>query len=203
MTGQPKLPEKYKVQHLCDIMNATNVSGKWSDATVRNKYGKADYRIRHIKKEGAPIPVQLVENVGFVCIYSYSKGVGLGISCLETAVCIDKSATALEMQPTESELFMLYVEDGMEGNGINIYRPGTSANQRQTYQEYLASDHWQVVREEAIKRAGGRCMLCNTDIGPLHVHHRTYDRLGDEAPEDVIVLCAIHHRQFHGKDGGK
>jgi len=72
-----------------------------------------------------------------------------------------------------------------------------------SYQEDLASDHWQTVRKAAIKKAGVRCMLCNTDSEQLHVHHRTYERLGDEQPEDVIVLCATHHEQFPGKDGTK
>jgi 5-methylcytosine-specific restriction endonuclease McrA len=70
-----------------------------------------------------------------------------------------------------------------------------------TYQEYLNSPHWEKTRQEALDRASGRCMLCNMNEEVLHVHHRTYERLGNEEPEDVIVLCATHHAQFHGKDG--
>ena len=69
-----------------------------------------------------------------------------------------------------------------------------------TYALYLASEHWQGVRKAAIERAGGKCMLCNTDQEALHVHHRTYERVGNEQPADVIVLCATHHAQFHGKE---
>lgn len=72
-----------------------------------------------------------------------------------------------------------------------------------SYTAYLNSEHWQQVREEAIERAGVRCMLCNRDDETLHVHHRTYERLGNEDPMDVIVLCATHHTQFHGKDGNE
>jgi len=72
-----------------------------------------------------------------------------------------------------------------------------------TYQKYLNSRHWGEVREAALERAGNRCMLCNTNEGPFHVHHRTYERLGNEEPEDVIVLCAAHHAQFHGKGGAE
>lgn len=71
------------------------------------------------------------------------------------------------------------------------------------YKEYLTSPHWKQVRKKAIERSGGRCMLCNTNTQSLHVHHRTYERLGHEEPMDVIVLCATHHAQFHGKDGNK
>lgn len=70
-----------------------------------------------------------------------------------------------------------------------------------SYGEYLRSPHWKWVRKDAIDRAGGLCMLCNTADGGLHVHHRTYERLGNENAMDIIVLCAKHHAQFHGKGG--
>jgi len=72
-----------------------------------------------------------------------------------------------------------------------------------SYQQYLESPHWKTLRSEAIERAGGTCQLCNSDRQPLHVHHRTYERIGCEDPGDLIVLCAEHHKQFHGKDGSK
>jgi len=72
-----------------------------------------------------------------------------------------------------------------------------------SYTEYLNSEYWQQVRGEAIERAGSRCMLCNRNDLPLHVHHRTYERLGCEEPMDVIVLCSSDHAKFHGKDGTK
>lgn len=65
------------------------------------------------------------------------------------------------------------------------------------YPEYLKTDHWQDLRDDALERAGRRCQVCNTSLGSLHVHHRSYDRRGQEAPEDLIVLCADCHRVFH------
>ena len=67
------------------------------------------------------------------------------------------------------------------------------------YPEYLKTDHWQSVREEALKRAGGRCQVCNSSRLPLNTHHRTYERKGNELPGDVIVLCRECHAKFHGK----
>jgi len=61
------------------------------------------------------------------------------------------------------------------------------------YKEYL---HWRKIRVEAIARANHRCQLCNKD-NILHVHHRTYERLGKELPEDLIVLCQSCHLKFH------
>ena len=34
------------------------------------------------------------------------------------------------------------------------------------------------------------------------MHHRTYDNLGDEEPEDLVVLCRKCHATFHGKLAG-
>lgn len=65
------------------------------------------------------------------------------------------------------------------------------------YDEYLKTEHWQTLREKALKRAGHRCQLCNTSLGSLHVHHRTYERRGRESLRDLIVLCADCHAMFH------
>jgi len=72
------------------------------------------------------------------------------------------------------------------------------------YLEYLDSDEWQHKRAlklalvqdcemaEDIRYAqdGRKVKVCN---GPLHVHHKTYDRLGNESLSDLQVLCEFHH----------
>jgi len=65
-----------------------------------------------------------------------------------------------------------------------------------SYREYLRSPQWQRKRKGALKRAGNRCQLCNSPAR-LQVHHRTYDRIGNEAPDDLIVLCSVCHKTFH------
>jgi len=64
------------------------------------------------------------------------------------------------------------------------------------YPEYLESPEWKSRRLREIERAGSRCELCNSP-GPFHVHHRTYERRGNEAPGDLIVLCPPCHQSFH------
>lgn len=66
------------------------------------------------------------------------------------------------------------------------------------YREYLQTDHWQDTRKRALRRAGYACQLCNKR-GRLHVHHRTYENLGDEDRDDLIVLCEHCHAKFHDK----
>jgi len=66
------------------------------------------------------------------------------------------------------------------------------------YRRYLRSPEWRAKRHAAIVRAGYRCAVCRRlylDERKLQVHHVTYDRLGHERPEDLMVLCRRHHRR--------
>ncbi len=65
------------------------------------------------------------------------------------------------------------------------------------YRDYLLTPDWQKKRLYALKRAGGRCQVCNHLNKRLDVHHRTYERLGDEHYTDLLVLCHSCHGTFH------
>lgn len=67
-----------------------------------------------------------------------------------------------------------------------------------SYKEYLKSSSWKYMKNLAIKAAEGRCQLCNSDK-KLEVHHRTYERIGEERIADLIVLCHNCHGRFHDK----
>jgi len=65
------------------------------------------------------------------------------------------------------------------------------------YETYLNSPEWQSRATAAKDRAGWKCSLCSRRRG-LEVHHNTYDRLGQEDPTDLVVLCSRCHRTHHG-----
>jgi Pyruvate/2-oxoacid:ferredoxin oxidoreductase delta subunit len=72
------------------------------------------------------------------------------------------------------------------------------------YQAYIRSEDWRQKAERAKKRAGYRCQVCNhgtSDGRLLEAHHRTYERLGNEQPMDITVLCDECHGLF--SSGGK
>lgn len=79
-----------------------------------------------------------------------------------------------------------------------IARKDIQRKKAMPYDQYLETEHWQQVRKDALRAAEYRCQLCNA-AGPLHVHHRTYERRGEESPADVIALCAECHKHFHDK----
>jgi len=64
------------------------------------------------------------------------------------------------------------------------------------YEEYLQTPEWLERRALMIERAGNRCQVCNSGED-LNVHHRTYERQGNEHPGDLTVLCKQCHAWFH------
>lgn len=69
---------------------------------------------------------------------------------------------------------------------------------RVNYAEYLQTEEWRQRAEAAKARVGYRCQICNR-ASPrviLEVHHRTYERLGHEQPEDLTVLCRGCHELY-------
>lgn len=69
------------------------------------------------------------------------------------------------------------------------------------YPEYLRTPEWERTRDAALWSAGYSCALDVTHTQELDVHHRTYDRRGEELPTDLIVLCRACHRTYHEQFG--
>lgn len=66
------------------------------------------------------------------------------------------------------------------------------------YYAYLSSSAWRKKRVEALGRGNYECARCR-ETEHLVVHHLTYDRIGDEAPEDLRVLYEPCHADEHGR----
>lgn len=65
-----------------------------------------------------------------------------------------------------------------------------------SYEEHLASPEWRVLRRLALEAAAHRCVICDGTRN-LEVHHRNYERLGEERLSDLTVLCEDCHSVFH------
>ena len=72
------------------------------------------------------------------------------------------------------------------------------------YRAYIQSPEWKIKATDAKERAGWRCQICNHHKGDvvLDAHHRTYERLGNERPEDITVLCRNCHSLYEGAKNG-
>lgn len=62
---------------------------------------------------------------------------------------------------------------------------------------YLRTPHWHQVSRWRKKIARFRCEVSDQHTGILDVHHKTYDHLGCEPPEDLEVLCRECHKARH------
>ena len=87
-----------------------------------------------------------------------------------------------------------FAQHGPPSRTYSRYRkPGLTSR----YIEYLASPRWRAKRAEALEDAEYTCEECGAteaEAGVLEVHHHTYERLGNEDPEDLSVLCPTCHK---------
>ena len=90
----------------------------------------------------------------------------------------------------------VFLEDWIDSEWVNHQNPQMD---RKTYTAYLHSKHWKKVRSVALQKAGYKCQACSTKDTILDVHHNSYDRLGNEDPSDLIVLCRSCHAKVHEK----
>lgn len=65
-------------------------------------------------------------------------------------------------------------------------------------QEFRDSVYWRVKRQAYFKRHEYKCVVCPVRHG-LELHHKTYERLGNERDEDLEYRCDAHHEAQHKK----
>lgn len=75
---------------------------------------------------------------------------------------------------------------------------------RVNYYQYINSAEWREKANAAKKAAGYRCRVCNKHSREvtLDAHHRTYERLGHELPQDITVLCRDCHELYEVRRKG-
>lgn len=64
------------------------------------------------------------------------------------------------------------------------------------YSKYLKSEHWLTLRGIILRLYGNHCALCRGESS-LEVHHNTYERIGKELFDDLVVLCRDCHQRHH------
>lgn len=82
-----------------------------------------------------------------------------------------------------------------------------SADMAEAYANYIRSTAWDRKRFAACSRAGWKCEKCGVEgrrvgtikVTGLEAHHLTYDRIGMESDEDLVVLCRSCHAGMHGR----
>ncbi|TWT55150.1 hypothetical protein Pla22_28040 [Rubripirellula amarantea] len=76
------------------------------------------------------------------------------------------------------------------------------------YRDYIKSGAWKARKNRKLRNAtwvrrrivcrGCHCLVLFS-VGDIHVHHLTYERLGNELDSDLAVLCSGCHAFVHGE----
>ena len=61
---------------------------------------------------------------------------------------------------------------------------------------YVRSPAWFELRAKHLQRHGADCKACGATT-KIHLHHKTYDRLGAEKLTDLVALCETCHAAVH------
>ena len=77
--------------------------------------------------------------------------------------------------------------------GFAVERKRGSPRQSDFYLTYIESEAWRKRKREVIAARGRACERCGERKG-LQLHHLTYERLGAEWDEDLVLLCERCHR---------
>lgn len=98
---------------------------------------------------------------------------------------------------------LIDVWDECEGGGIF---PDNSVNwdevakalKKLSYDEFLLTFYWDIIKRRMRGLADNRCRVCNSD-SLLNVHHRTYEHHGYEIQNlnDLTVLCEECHTLYY------
>lgn len=64
------------------------------------------------------------------------------------------------------------------------------------YKRYLKSKHWRGIKEKIYQKYK-KCQKCGKRYD-LQVHHTTYENLGNEKLQDLLLLCRrCHYKTYH------
>ena len=66
----------------------------------------------------------------------------------------------------------------------------------ESYSDYLRSAHWLATRARFRASDQPQVCICGAD-DDLQLHHKTYERIGGEELEDLVLLCERCHALIH------
>ncbi len=110
----------------------------------------------------------------------------------------------IEVRDGQNEVEALTEIDPVRGHMPSVDNGFDKDWIRAHYAEYLRSDYWQDLRRRYEKSALGKrgCYVCGSHDF-LHLHHKTYKRVGKERLTDLIYLCGVCHEETHKILGGE
>lgn len=85
----------------------------------------------------------------------------------------------------------------MKNWAVKLNEAYQSGRFKRVYQRYLKSKSWEQKKEEHFCNPDNSyCQACYT-FKRIQIHHKTYQNVGYEKPEDMVSLCGRCHRDCH------
>lgn len=81
-------------------------------------------------------------------------------------------------------------------------RVKTGERNENRYATYLQTEEWKLKKNKVIDRDDGGCVLCGNGFS-LNIHHYTYKNVYNEPLEELVTLCAFHHKVIHDANWGQ
>ena len=81
-------------------------------------------------------------------------------------------------------------------NKVNNYKYKLSVKWKTNYYKYISSDKWTERKKLYFKTNKHQCVCCKT-TNSIHLHHITYNSLGNEEDKDLAPLCKTCHDECH------
>lgn len=107
-------------------------------------------------------------------------------------ICI-KTYSTFDKGDYENKIVIIANDEGK----IDKNRSFILKSELKSYKDYLKTYDWNETRKTVLKETNYKCQLCGAKNVKLNVHHNTYENIGNEHREDLIVLCDDCHKKFH------
>lgn len=74
----------------------------------------------------------------------------------------------------------------------------TGVTKKDCYEKYLNTKHWRNLRLNIAYKHNNRCQMCSKLVKRgYHIHHLTYENIGNEKASDLMFLCESCHNKIH------
>lgn len=68
-----------------------------------------------------------------------------------------------------------------------------------SYPQYINTQHWRNIKKAYKYSHEYKCQHCGDTSPGLHLHHLTYERIGNERMSDLMYLCELCHAVVHAR----